>query len=287
MKKPVAPKKPKNAYGVYLKHTLAKKFRSIKNKPIRKVKGYIGNLHYKQHTPTKYAKNYWKNFTQPIRRPYLKVKKTYNRTKKIVGAFTKALKLHQQQIINKEKYNKRLERYERQLGRYNKWRDNQFKKLDKRKADAEKEAKKRFKNITKKDNPNNDSRKEIVSDFKKNVVAPPKGTPLSLVEEWKLEKQREMFLKWTKAQLNYVPRMTENDYLAILVSPETIYKYYTKDAQSMFSTVEEFRDFLGDYFGYGSLISFGVTSRIFDKDGNVTGVIRFFKILLKLVAKVV
>lgn len=287
MKRPKPPKKPTNHYANYLRHNILKKVNSWKRKPVRTVKGYAGKLHWKQHTPKKYIKNYWKNFTQPIRRPYLQVKKIQKKVKRVIGVFKRAASLHAKQIESKAKFEKKLERYYKQLDKYNNWRSNKLKKLNKYNEQLEKAFKKKFRANKKLSPKDREKWDKLVSAYQESKVAPPKGVPLDIANEWKLEKQREMFLKWSKEQLNYIPRMDDKAYLAILISPEAIERYYTDDAKSLFKTVEEYREFLKDYFGYGGIVAFGATSKIFDKDGNVTGIIRFFRILLKLVAKFV
>lgn len=285
MKKPTPPKKPESYYGKYLLNNIGKKLKSFRNKPLRSVRGYVGKYHWKQHTPQKYIKNYWKNFTQPIRRPYLQAKRVQKKVKRVVGLFQKAVSLHKKQVVANEKFKKKLERYTQQLSKYNKWRDNKFKKLNSYDNVIDKGFKKAYRDNKRQTEKDRKSWKELVDKYREGKASPPKGVPLDLANEWKLEKQREMFLKWNKEQLNYIPRMDENGYLAILISPEAIEKYYTDDAKSIFKTVEEFRDFLKDYFGFGGSVAFGTTSRVFDKDGNVTGIIKYFRILLKLVAK--
>lgn len=285
MKRPNPPKKPQNAYMKHLKHILDKKIGSIKRKPLRKIKGYAYKFHWKQHTPQKYVKNYWKNFTQPIRTPYLKAKKVYKRANKVIKTFKTASKLFNQQITAKQKYESRLARYNNQLERYNKWRDNKIARLNKQRERLEKDFKKAVRTNKLKDVYNRETWKELVNRYKGSKVSPPKSVPLDIYKEWKLEKQRELRLKWNKLQLNYIPRMDENGYLAMLISPETIHKYYNEEAQSIFPTVEVFRDFLKDYFGYGGIVAFGAGGTI--ESTGAGGMVQFFRILLKLVAKFV
>lgn len=244
------PVKPTASLTRNITREIGKKYRSILHRPKRTLtswKNYVKPAHYNpKKIATGYAKNYYKNVTLPLARPYRRAKATYKKIQRILKPITNYSKEYAKQL---NKYNKRTEKYNKA---WEKYRNHLEERKEQRKKEKE-EFRKNFQGFVKKEDVQ-------VGDWTLETS----GLANSFTV-WREQKISEMRKKWNKAQLFYVPRMDLEGYNAIQKSPERIWAYYKGDAQDIFPTVEVFREFLDDYFSLGGFISKGVSGMMLSK----------------------
>lgn len=265
IKPPVGPVKAKVSLTNRLSNQVRKKYRSILHRPKRTLTSWKNYATLKHYNPKKwatgYAKNYYKNFTLPLARPYRKAKTTYKKVKRILKPFIDYQKDYGKQL---DKFNKKTKKYNQAWERY---RNHLQERKDQRRKEKE-EFKRNFQGFVKKEDVDVG-----------NWTSTASGVTHAY-DKWREEKITEMKGKWNKKQLFYVPRMDLEGYNAIQISPERIWAYYKGEAEELFPTVEVFREFLDDYFSLGGFISRGVSGMMLGKLENV-GTLK----LLKDVAK--
>lgn len=257
IKPPVGPVKAKKSLGQYIGREIGKKYRAVLHKPKRTLTSWKNYTNVSRYNPkkvvTSYGKNYYKNFTLPLARPYRQAKAIYKKAKRFLKPFLNYQKDYAKQL---GKYQKKSKKYEQSWEKYRKHLQD--------KKNQRREIKENFKKFVKKE--------ELkVGDWTTE------GSGIAhAFDRWRDEKIDEMKNKWTKEQLFYVPRMDLEGYNAIQISPERIWAYYVGEAQEIFPTVEKFREFLDDYFSLGGFISKGVSSMILGKMEKV-GTLKLIK----------